>query len=347
MRKSVFSFLAVLHAIRADGMLYFYTEFCCPFQEPAVRFWHMVNREPYGWDCTMKRRIFTGMATALVTPMDGSGGIDYPALYGLLEFQIEHEADALVVMGTTGEASTLTDKEKNELAAFVIRRVDKRIPVILGTGSNDTRKAAALSREAELAGADGILLVTPYYNKTSQEGLIRHFETIADQVSLPVILYNVPTRTGVNICPETCRRLAKHPNICGLKEASGNISQVAGTAALCGDSLDIYSGNDDQILPVLSLGGQGVISVLGNIMPKETAELCRLFREGKVLESTALQLKLLPLMNAMFWDVNPIPVKAALSLMGMCKEDCRLPLVPLAPERKGELKVLMKGYGVL
>ena len=153
-------------------MPYFYTEFCCPFQEPAVRFWHMVNREPYGWDCTMKRRIFTGMATALVTPMDGSGGIDYPALYGLLEFQIEHGADALVVLGTTGEASTLTDKEKNELAAFVIRRVDKRIPVILGTGSNDTRKAAALSREAELAGADGILLVTPYYNKTSQDCLL-------------------------------------------------------------------------------------------------------------------------------------------------------------------------------
>lgn len=295
----------------------------------------------------MKHRLFTGMATALATPMDGSGSIDYPALKGLLEFQIEQGADALVIMGTTGEASTLTDKEKGELAEFVLCRVDKRLPVIVGAGSNDTRHSAMLSREAQLIGADGLLLVTPYYNKTSQEGLIRHFETIADQVSIPLILYNVPTRTGVNICPETCRRLAEHPNICGLKEASGNLSQIAKTAAICGDKLAIYSGNDDQILPVLSLGGQGVISVLGNIMPGETARLCRLFREGKVQESTALQLKLLDLMNAMFWDVNPIPVKAALAIMGMCREDCRLPLVPLAKEQKQQLRAMMEGYGLL
>lgn len=294
----------------------------------------------------MKRRVFTGMATALVTPMDDGGGIDYPALEKLLEFQIEQGADALVVMGTTGEASTLADKERKELAEFVIRRVDKRLPVILGTGSNDTQKSVRLSREAEQAGADGLLLVTPYYNKTSQEGLYRHFATIADQVSIPAILYNVPTRTGVNLCPETCRRLAGHPNICGLKEASGNISQVAKVAAMCGDALAIYSGNDDQILPVLALGGQGVISVLGNIMPRETAKLCRLYFEGRVGESTALQLELLELMNAMFWDVNPIPVKAALEIMGLCREDCRLPLVPLDAERKRELRELMESYGL-
>lgn len=294
----------------------------------------------------MKRRVFTGMATALVTPMDDGGGIDYLALERLLEFQIEQGADALVVMGTTGEASTLADKERKELAEFVIRRVDKRLPVILGTGSNDTQKSVRLSREAEQAGADGLLLVTPYYNKTSQEGLYRHFATIADQISIPAILYNVPTRTGVNLCPETCRRLAKHPNICGLKEASGNISQVAKVAAMCGDALAIYSGNDDQILPVLALGGQGVISVLGNIMPRETAKLCRLYFEGRVGESTALQLELLELMNAMFWDVNPIPVKAALEIMGLCREDCRLPLVPLDAERKRELRELMESYGL-
>lgn len=294
----------------------------------------------------MKRSVFTGMATALVTPMNGEGKIDYPALEGLLEFQIGQGADALVVMGTTGEASTLSHQEKTELAEFVIRRVNRRLPVILGTGSNDTQKAVRLSREAEQAGADGLLLVTPYYNKTSQEGLYRHFETIADQVSIPMILYNVPTRTGVNLCPQTCRRLAEHPNICGLKEASGNISQVAKMAAMCGDELAVYSGNDDQILPVLALGGQGVISVLGNIMPKETAKLCRLYFEGKVKESTALQLKLLELMNAMFWDVNPIPVKAALEIMGLCRENCRLPLVPLDAERKRELKGLMESYGL-
>lgn len=294
----------------------------------------------------MKRRVFTGMATALVTPMDDGGGIDYLALERLLEFQIEQGADALVVMGTTGEASTLADKERKELAEFVIRRVDKRLPVILGTGSNDTQKSVRLSREAEQAGADGLLLVTPYYNKTSQEGLYRHFATIADQISIPAILYNVPTRTGVNLCPETCRRLAGHPNICGLKEASGNISQVAKVAAMCGDALAIYSGNDDQILPVLALGGQGVISVLGNIMPRETAKLCRLYFEGRVGESTALQLELLELMNAMFWDVNPIPVKAALEIMGLCREDCRLPLVPLDAERKRELRELMESYGL-
>lgn len=294
----------------------------------------------------MKRSVFTGMATALVTPMNGEGKIDYPALEGLLEFQIGQGADALVVMGTTGEASTLSHQEKTELTEFVIRRVNRRLPVILGTGSNDTQKAVRLSREAEQAGADGLLLVTPYYNKTSQEGLYRHFETIADQVSIPMILYNVPTRTGVNLCPQTCRRLAEHPNICGLKEASGNISQVAKMAAMCGDELAVYSGNDDQILPVLALGGQGVISVLGNIMPKETAKLCRLYFEGKVKESTALQLKLLELMNAMFWDVNPIPVKAALEIMGLCRENCRLPLVPLDAERKRELKGLMESYGL-
>lgn len=294
----------------------------------------------------MEHKLFTGMATALVTPMDDCGNIDYPTLGRLVEFQIEQGADALVVMGTTGEASTLEDWEKRELAEFVIHRVDKRVPIILGTGSNNTRHSVRLSREAEEMGADGLLLVTPYYNKTSQEGLIRHFETIANQVSLPIILYNVPTRTGVNLCPETCAYLAEHPNICGIKEASGNLSQIARTAALCQGRLAIYSGNDDQILPVMSLGGQGVISVIGNIMPKETAQLCRLFLKGNIKESAALQLKLLDIMNAMFWDVNPIPVKAALAVLGMCREDCRLPLVPLAQDRKDELKKLMERYGL-
>ena len=289
----------------------------------------------------MKKRLFTGAATAMVTPMRAGGEIDYPAMERLLEMQTEQGADALVIMGTTGEASTLTDREKRELAEFAVRRVDKRLPVIIGTGSNDTRHAAMLSREAELLGADGLLLVTPYYNKTSQEGLIRHFETIADQVSLPIILYNVPTRTGVNICPETCRRLAEHPNICAVKEASGNLSQVARTAALCRDRMDIYSGNDDQILPVLSLGGQGVISVVGNLMPGKVAEICRLYREGKLEESTKMQLEMLELMNAMFWDVNPVPVKAAMSLLGLCREEYRLPLVPMSEEKKGALREVL------
>lgn len=318
---------------------------CCPVTDVQVG--HIGISKDIDVDGKlMKHRIFSGAATALATPMREDGKIDYQAMEKLLEFQIDGGIDALVVMGTTGEASTLDKEERKELTRYTLKTVDKKVPVIIGTGSNDTRHAIMLSREAEELGADGLLLVTPYYNKTSQEGLIQHYFMIADQVSVPIIIYNVPTRTGVNICPETARILAEHPRICGIKEASGNLSQVAKTARLCRKTMDIYSGNDDQILPVLSLGGCGVISVLGNIMPRETAEICRLYQEGKRKESTDLQLELLDIMNAMFWDVNPIPVKAALSIMGICRENCRLPLVPLKKELKEELKRLMENHGL-
>lgn len=318
---------------------------CCPVTDVQVG--HIGISKDIDVDGKlMKHRIFSGAATALATPMREDGKIDYQAMEKLLEFQIDGGIDALVVMGTTGEASTLDKEERKELTRYTLKTVDKKVPVIIGTGSNDTRHAIMLSREAEELGADGLLLVTPYYNKTSQEGLIQHYFMIADQVSVPIIIYNVPTRTGVNICPETARILAEHPRICGIKEASGNLSQVAKTARLCRKTMDIYSGNDDQILPVLSLGGCGVISVLGNIMPRETAEICRLYQEGKRKESTDLQLELLDIMNAMFWDVNPVPVKAALSIMGICRENCRLPLVPLKKELKEELRRLMENHGL-
>ena len=275
----------------------------------------------------MKKTIFTGSAVAIITPMNQNGSINYDELGKIIDHQIEHHTDAIVICGTTGEASTFTDEEHVECIRFAVEKANHRVPVIAGTGSNDTAYAVWLAKEAKQAGADAQLQVTPYYNKTSQKGLLAHFHTIADATDLPVILYNVPGRTGVDIKPETYAVLAKHPNIVAAKEANGNITAVARTRALCGDDLDIYSGNDDQIVPILSLGGKGVISVLSNVAPQQTHDICQLFFDGKVKESAALQLKLIGLIDALFADVNPIPVKKAMNMLGWNAGACRLPLV--------------------
>lgn len=265
----------------------------------------------------------------------------------LLEQQIAGGTDAIVICGTTGEASALNDTEHLDVIEFACATVNRRLPVIAGTGSNDTRHAVALSREAKNRGADALLQVTPYYNKTSQAGLVRHFNAVADAVGLPMILYNVPSRTGMNIQPETYAELAKHPLIVATKEASGNVSAIAKTAALCGDELAIYSGNDDQILPLLALGGIGVISVLANVAPRETHDICRLYFEGKHAESLALQLRLLELIEALFCDVNPIPVKEAMNLLGHDAGQCRMPLAPLNAANRERLRTALCAAGFL
>ena len=285
-----------------------------------------------------KKTVFTGSGVAIVCPMREDLSLDYEELGRLLEFQIANHTDSIVICGTTGEASTLTDEEHIEAIAYTVKKVAGRVPVVAGVGSNDTAYAVWLSKEAAKVGADALLHVTPYYNKTSQLGLIRHFNACADATELPVILYNVPSRTGLSIKPETYLELAKHPNIVGIKEACGDISTIAKTFALCGDSLDIYSGNDDQIVPILSLGGKGVISVLANVMPKETHDICQLYFDGKTKESAALQLKLLPLVHALFCDVNPIPVKEAVNMMGFRAGSCRLPLAELTPANREVLR---------
>ena len=295
----------------------------------------------------MKKEIFSGAAVAIVTPMHPDGSIDYEKLGRLIDWQIENHTDAIVICGTTGESACMTDQEHIDCIEYAVKHTAGRVPVIAGAGSNDTAYAVQLSKEAKQLGADALLHVTPYYNKTSQKGLVVHFHAIADATDLPIILYNVPSRTGVNMKPETCAQLAKHPNIVALKEASGNISQVAQIKALCGDALDLYSGNDDQIVPLLSLGAKGVISVLSNVMPKETHNICALFFEGKVKESAALQLKLLDFINHLFMDVNPIPVKAAMNLMGFDVGECRLPLVPMDDGQINVLRESMKQAGLL
>lgn len=283
----------------------------------------------------MKKNIFTGAATALITPFK-NGGIDYDAFERILEQQINGGISALVVAGTTGESSTLTDSEHREIISFAIKKVAGRVPVIAGTGSNDTDYAIDLSKFAADEGADAVLLVTPYYNKATQNGLYEHFKAIAQSCKIPCILYNVPSRTGCNILPATAYRLSQIDNIAAIKEASGDISQIAELAHLCADTLDIYSGNDNQILPILSLGGKGVISVLSNIMPAQTNEICRRFFAGDLKGSLALQFEYLPLMSALFSEVNPIPVKAAMAKMGMCENTLRLPLTPM-DETKAEV----------
>lgn len=295
----------------------------------------------------MKKEIFSGAGVAIVTPMHPDGSIHYEKLGQMIDWQIENHTDAIVICGTTGESACMTDQEHIDCIEFAVKHTAGRVPVIAGAGSNDTAYAVQLSKEAKQLGADALLHVTPYYNKTSQKGLIAHFTTIADATDLPIILYNVPSRTGVNIKPETYVQLAKHPNIVAAKEASGNISQVAQIKALCGDDLDLYSGNDDQIVSLLSLGAKGVISVLSNVMPKETHDICALFFEGKVKESAALQLKLLDLINHLFMDVNPIPVKAAMNLMGFDVGECRLPLVSMDDAQIGALRKSMKQAGLL
>ena len=295
----------------------------------------------------MKKTIFTGAGVAIVTPMNPDESINFDRLGQIIDNQIENGTDAIVICGTTGESATMTDQEHVDCIEYAVKRVNGRVPVVAGAGSNHTSYAVWMSKEAKRIGADALLHVTPYYNKTSQTGLIRHLNAVADATDLPIILYNVPSRTGVNITPATYREIAKHPNIVAAKEASGNISQIAQIAQACGDELDLYSGNDDQIVPLLSLGAKGVISVLSNIMPRETHDICRLFFEGKIAESRALQLKLLPLINALFSDVNPIPVKEAMNMMGWECGECRLPLVSMQPQAKEHLRVLMQEQGLI
>ena len=293
----------------------------------------------------MKTPIFEGMASAIITPLNEKG-IDYELFAKLIEWQIAEGIDGLVVCGTTGEGATLTDEEHKSAIEFMVKQVNGRVPVIAGTGSNDTAYAVELTKHACQIGVDGVLTVTPYYNKATQKGLIKSFTQIADASSVPVILYNVPSRTGVNIAPKTVLELSKHPNINAIKEASGDISQIAEIAHLCGDNINIYSGNDDQVVPIMSLGGKGCISVLSNLLPKETSEMCRLFREGDVKAAARLQLKYIPLINALFSEVNPIPVKAAMAKMGFCEDYLRLPLTPMEDATRENLYLQMKNAGI-
>lgn len=295
----------------------------------------------------MKQTIFTGAGVAIVTPMNPDGSVSYEVLRELINLQIADGTDAIVICGTTGESSTLTDEEHIELIHFAVTCAKGRVPVIAGAGSNDTAYAVHMSKAAKDAGADALLHVTPYYNKTSQAGLIRHFTTIADATDLPVILYNVPSRTGVNILPATYKELSKHPNIVATKEACGNVAQIAETMTLCGDELDLYSGDDTLIVPLLSLGAKGVISVLSNVLPKATHDICRLFFEGNVGESLALQLRYFPLIKALFCDVNPIPVKEAMNIMGHPCGSCRSPLCDLSSEQRGLLVNTMREAGII
>ncbi len=294
----------------------------------------------------MKKTVFTGVATAIVTPMN-ERGVDYANFEKLIEWQIAEGINALVIAGTTGEGSTLTDAEHKAVLKFAVDKIAGRVPVIAGTGSNDISYAIELTKYACEIGADAMLVVTPYYNKATQNGLIKSFNAIADASTKPIILYSVPSRTGCNITPETCAQLAKHPNIAAIKEASGNISQIAKIASLVGDDMDIYSGNDDQIVPIMSLGGKGVISVLSNIAPKETVRICDSFFEGNVKESAALQLKYIDLIDALFSEVNPIPVKAAVAAMGFGENYLRLPLTPMEDAHEKVLLDLMKKNGII
>lgn len=286
----------------------------------------------------MKNRIFEGCATALITPMLNDGKVDYPRLEQLVEDQIKAGIDALVICGTTGEKSTLRYDEHLKVIEVAAKTCNKRVPIIAGTGSNDTIYSVELCRDAEDLGADALLMVTPYYNKTSQRGLVNHYNYIADRVTKPIILYNVPSRTGVNIQPATYKELAKHERIVATKEACGDISQVAQIKYLCGDDLDIYSGNDDQTVPTLSLGGIGVISVASNIIPNEMSKICHEYLNGNTDIARQMQNKYLGLMNALFYDVNPIPVKTAMNLMGMNVGECRPPLFPMDDKTTDALK---------
>ena len=295
----------------------------------------------------MKKTVFTGSGVAIITPMHADGSVNYDVLGDLIEFQIANGTDAIISCGTTGESATLNDEEHRDVLLYTIKKVNKRIPVIAGTGSNDTAYAVELSQHAEELGADALLMVTPYYNKTSQAGLIQHYNYVADRVNLPIILYNVPSRTGCNIQPATYLELSKHPNIVAAKEANGDITAIARTRALCGDALDIYSGNDDQIVPILSLGGKGVISVFANICPKEMHQICAEYFNGNTEKSSEMMLHYLDLMDALFSDVNPIPVKEAMNAMGYDCGPCRMPLAPMGEKAKEAMLALMKKHNVI
>ncbi len=289
--------------------------------------------------------IFKGIATALVTPTTPQG-IDYDRFGKLIDWQIEKGINALVICGTSGEASTLSDPEHRAAIEFACERVNHRVPVIAGTGSNETDYAVELTKSACASGADGVLVVTPYYNKTTQNGLVKMYETIADASTVPVILYNVPSRTGININPETYVKLAEHPRIAAIKEANSDISKIVETFSLVGDKLDIYSGNDDQIVPILSMGGMGCISVLSNVLPTETVAITDKFFAGDVAGAAALQCKFMPLVRSLFCETNPIPVKAAMAAMGFCENYLRLPLVPMEEARYQVMLQNMRDLGI-
>lgn len=290
--------------------------------------------------------IFKGIATALITPMHADGSVDYESFGRLIDWQIECGIDALVIAGTTGEGSTLTDEEHREVIRFSVERAAHRVPIIAGTGSNDTAYACDLTRYSAEVGADAMLVVTPYYNKATQKGLIKMFNAIADASDKPIIAYNVPSRTGCAIAPATYAELAKNDKIIAIKEANGDIGAIVETAALVGDKMDIYSGNDDQIVPVMSMGGMGCISVLSNVLPRETKQICTLFEQGDIQAAAALQCKLLPLIKALFSEVNPIPVKAAMAKMGMCGPTLRLPLTEMEEAHAEVLYARMREAGL-
>ena len=295
----------------------------------------------------MKKLVFKGAATALVTPMNADCSVNYERLKELIDEQINGGIDALVICGTTGESATLDHKEHVKVISTAVEAINGRVPAIIGTGSNDTRYGIQLSKEAVDEGADALLLVTPYYNKASQSGLIAHYNLIADSVDVPMILYNVPSRTGTNIQPATYAELAKHPNIVAAKEASGNFSAIVETIALCGDNLTLYSGNDDQVIPMMSLGGMGVISVLSNVLPRETHNMCQKFFDGDIKGAADDQIKYTKLINALFSDVNPIPVKEAMNMMGLGVGPLRLPLSPMSDAARAKLNATLKEYDCL
>ena len=293
-----------------------------------------------------KKTIFKGAGTAIITPFK-NGEIDYDNYYKLIEFQIKNNIDAIVVCGTTGEASTLSDDEHKKMIDVTVEKVNGRVKVIAGAGSNDTAYAIELSKYCEQAGVDGILQVTPYYNRTTQKGLIRHFGDIADSVNTPIIVYNVPVRTGMQILPATYKELSKHENIVATKEAGGNMKAIIQTRQLCGDDLDIYSGNDEDIVPILSVGGIGVISVLSNLLPQETHDICQFFFDGKVKESSDLHIKYIDLVDVLFCENSPIPVKTAMAMMNLDSGELRMPLVEMEDKNKNMLVECLKRHGLI
>ena len=295
----------------------------------------------------MKHIIFEGCGVATVTPMRKDGTVDLKKYADLIDVLIEKGADAIVVNGTTGESATLSDEEQYNIICCAKDTINHRVPLIAGAGSNNTNHAARLALSARNAGADAVLCVTPYYNKANENGLVEHYDFVAEHAQLPLIIYNVPSRTAVNIKPETYFKLSQHPNICAVKEASGNLAQIARIRSLCGDELTVYSGNDDSVVPTLSLGGKGVISVLGNLLPKEVHDMCELYFSGKTAESAKLQIDYMPLIDALFSDVNPIPIKEALCMSGFDAGVLRLPLCPLSDEKHEKLKKVLKQYNIV
>lgn len=294
----------------------------------------------------MKKIVFKGSGVALITPMHADGSVNFDTLDKLIEFQLENQTDAIITCGTTGESATMSDADREAVIKFTVEKVAGRVPVIAGTGSNNTGHALKMSKQAQTLGVDALLVVTPYYNKTSQKGLVEHYTYIADNVDLPIVLYNVPSRTGVSIQPETYLALSKHPNIVATKEANGDLSAVAKTIALCGDNLMVYSGNDDQIIPILSLGGLGVISVFANVCPHECHEILEKYFSGNLEDARNIFLHANDLMNQLFCDINPIPVKEALNIIGFECGRCRLPLSTLTEANKNELVNSMKNFGI-